>query len=207
MPEWTLIKKKEANANVDKIVESAKVHILEKPDGKHIIIKIQNAENVKDKSAVIVTSPRKGITSALLKKAASMLESHPFFVSFFDSVPLDEYYIHAIFYGGDFSEDKEMYTQEAFSILCIEVIDHNTKGYKVGDFKMTQKFLIDTGLKSLGMYNAELPILHSGKPDMRKVDTAGNLSKLSINGEGIGAFIVCDPIYHVMTGELMIFES
>lgn len=206
MKEHSTVKFRQFNKYTEKIMASSKIHILEKPDGIIFVFKITDGETIKEKQAEIMTRPRKGVTADIIKRAASIIKRHPCFTSMFDSVPLNEYYVHAVFYGGVFSEDAD-YAKESFGVLFLDVLDHKSKSFKLGGYDMTQKFFGDTGMGTKGIYSAELPMLYSGPPDLKKIEKLGNDSKLTINGIGTGAYIICEPLYHQQTGEILAFEK
>lgn len=201
-----VIKGKDIKANMQTVLESPKVVVLEKPEGKYIIFHIVAGETTNEKYAEVATKPHRGLTKEQIDTAAEMLQSHQCFTSMFDYVPLPEYYLHTIFYGGEFSEDVK-YLSPSFVIAFIEVKDTTNNTFRVGSYDMYKQFLDDTGFGMSGVYNGAIPMLYEGPAEAKSIIGATKLSKLAVDGEGRSTYILCYPIYDQTNGELQVFVA
>lgn len=200
-----VIKPRSARRNMQELMDSGKVTVLEKPDGKMIIFRIKNDENPDKRFAEIISSPHRGLSKKQIEKASEMFHNHPCFTALFDSVPPDEYFLHVMFYGEGFSKEVE-YLSTGFVVAFMEVPDTENNTFKVASYDIYENFLSDSGFGLGGSYSGAIPMLYSGRPDPNAITSLKNISKLSKDGEGSGAYIICTPVYSPINGELMIFE-
>ena len=198
-------KKRDYKNEVNSITKSNVVHVLEKPIGKEITVHIVNPDDVDSRKLEIVTRTHRGLTKGHIDLAMKLLKRHISFHALFDSVPLKEYYLHAIFYGDVFSK-LGVYSSPSFGIYAIETKNVETGKFGYCNYDSLVDFLEMTGMNLRGIHNAALPLIYSGPPNMRKIIQLISASQLTIDGEGTGAYIICDPIYDPIDGKLMLFD-
>ena len=201
-----VISGKDLRVNMQTVLNSPKVAVVEKPEGKYIIFHVVVGETTGEKYAEVATKPHRGLTKEQIDAASDMLHSHQCFTAMFDNVPLSEYYIHTIFYGGEFSEDVK-YLSPSFVIAFIEVKDSTSGAFRVGSYDMYKQFLDDTGFGLAGIYNSAIPMLYEGPAEAKSIIGATKLSKLAMDGEGRSAYVLCYPIYDQTNGELQVFVA
>lgn len=196
-----------AHEHIPEISKSNKVHAYELPQGKIIKARVVNPEGKPDERTFdIVTRPHRGLSAAHIEDAMERIKGHPFFTQLFDSVPLDEYFVHMIFWGRGFSDDADRYLSPGWFIYALESKDANSGDFKFMEWSVMKTFFADTGMSSNGIYNARPPILYSGIGDMSKIQAAVRLSEIARNGEGENAIIYCEPLYDALTGKLLLFK-
>jgi len=174
---------------------STEMVIVEKPLGKEIILHVVNPPEEENKRIEIITKPRKGLPKDMIELAGEMVRSDGYMSTVFTLIPIPDYYLHCVFYGQPFTED-ERYPTTNFSIVLIE-FDGTIK-----TFANYEKFIDDAGLLI-----HKIPILHRGKARLDDIKSMVETSVLANDGVGVGCYIIFEPIYHAMSGNLMVFQA
>lgn len=168
------------------------MHVLEKPDGQYIVLKAYNPQNSEDRRIEILTKPKKGLSIELLIKVKDIIRNSEF-KFMLDNTPIEEYILHTIFYGGDFSKEIE-YPNIGFVIIAIEHSDH------ICTYDEYEFFLEHADMKKHRM-----PELLKSFPRIADAKNVKTTSILSSGGVGTGAFILFEPSFHPNTGRHMMF--
>jgi hypothetical protein len=173
----------------DDIINSSMSRLFEFPDGVMVTIKI----NKDAKSIEILEKPRKGLSAERLEKMQKILLTNPYVGGLIKFIPVKEYYASLLFYGPSFSKEIE-YSSDSFLFVAFEI-----------DGKVCDRRVYLNTLETIGALQHELPLLFEGRPEFSKFNVIKNVSKLSINSFGDEGLLICEPLYHPISNELMMF--